>query len=162
MVRELPTTALPRSQHGFTLAELMIVVVVIGLLAAVALPTFMDAMRKSRRSEAFTALAGVQQAQERWRGSHASYADTLGAGEEGSPGLGLPNETPSGYYAVSIAAADAAGYTLVAEGKSGTTQAGDSQCRKLAVRMQGGNLQYAGCGSCEDLSFAATHECWAR
>ncbi len=143
----------------------MIVIVVVGLLAAVALPTFLDSIRKSRRSEAFTALAAVQQAQERWRGNNAEYADDdqLTAAPDGDPpGLGLADETPSGYYSVSITSADATGYVLVAEGKTGTTQADDAQCRKLAVRMQGGNLQYAGCGNCTDFAFAATHACWAR
>jgi type IV pilus assembly protein PilE len=149
-------------QAGFTLTELMIVIVVLGLLAAVALPSFVDAIRKSRRAEAFNALATVQQAQERWRGTHASYADTLGEGSEEDPGLNLPDQTPGGYYTVAIASADANGYVLVATGNDDTTQAGDAQCRRLAMRMQGGNLQYAGCGSCEDFSFAATHPCWAR
>lgn len=151
-----------RLQRGFTLAELMIVIVVVGLLAAVALPSFIDSMRKSRRSEAFTALASVQQAQERWRGSHASYATTLGEGDEDEPGLGLADQTPGGYYTLSIAQAGPDGYTLVATGNDDTTQAADTSCRKLAVRMQGGNLQYAGCGSCDEFSFAATHVCWAR
>lgn len=161
-----PSSAEPARPHrragGFTLTELMIVIVVIGLLAAVALPTFLDAVRKGRRSEAFNALAAVQQAQERWRGSHAGYAATLGEGSEDDPGLGLPDQTPGGYYTVSIAAATAGGYVLVAEGNADTTQASDAECRRLAVRMQGGNLQYAGCGSCEAFTFAATHPCWAR
>lgn len=135
----------------------MIVIVVVGLLAAVAFPSFIDSIRKSRRAEAYNALAAVQQAQERWRGGHASYATGLGSG-----GLELSDQTPGGYYTVAIAEAGATGYLLTAVGNSGTSQADDDQCRKLAVRMQGGNLQYAGCGSCDSFSFAGTHACWAR
>jgi len=159
--RGRPEAPSPRA-HGFTLIEMLIAIVVMGLLAAVAYPSFMDSIRKSRRSEAFTALGAVQHAQERWRSSHASFATVLGAGSDEDPGLKLPDQTPGGYYTVSIDSADATGYVLVANGNSGTTQADDSQCRKLAVRLLEGNLQYAGCGSCGSFSFTPTHACWAR
>lgn len=151
-----------RRARGFTLTELMIVVVIVGVLGAIAYPLFVESMRKSRRAEAFTALAAAQQAQERWRGSHAAYADTLGAGDADDPGLGLSDQTPTGYYTVAVASADATSYVLTAVGNDGTSQAGDATCRKLAVRMLNGSLQYAGCGSCESYTFTATNACWAR
>ncbi|MBK9683398.1 MAG: prepilin-type N-terminal cleavage/methylation domain-containing protein, partial [Betaproteobacteria bacterium] len=75
---------------GFTLVELMIAVVIVALLASIALPSFMDSIRKSRRSEAFAALAQVQQAQERWRSNGSSYAESLTNAANGTPpGLGM-------------------------------------------------------------------------
>jgi type IV pilus assembly protein PilE len=95
--------AAARSGRGFSLIELMIALVVLGLLAGVALPSFLDAIRKSRRSDAMTALNTVMQAQERFRSNRAAYASSLTNGAAGDPpGLGLSETSPSGYYTLSI------------------------------------------------------------
>jgi prepilin-type N-terminal cleavage/methylation domain-containing protein len=67
-------SALRRRTHGFTFIELMIAVVIVGALAAVALPSFLDQIRKSRRAEAISTLATLQQAQERFRSNNATRA----------------------------------------------------------------------------------------
>lgn len=147
-------------QRGFTLIELMIVVVVVAILAAVAFPSFMGSIRKGRRSEAFTALAAVQQAQERWRGGHSSYTTTLAD-------LSVNSPTPSGYYALTLAAPNTPatvnnGYIAIAEAQSGTTQAGDTQCSKIGVQLSGGNVSYCSGGNCTSSTFANTDPCWSR
>lgn len=152
-----------RNSLGFTLVELMIAVVVVAILLAVAVPSFQDSMRKSRRSEAMTALTQVQQAQERWRSNNTAYASALST-------LGLASETPSGRYEISVSAAPGGvaltnAYLAVAYGKSGTSQASDVNCRRMAVRLQSGSLSYAGCGACssfEAADFTVTHRCWAQ
>jgi type IV pilus assembly protein PilE len=61
----LQTLTTPSRRHGgFTLIELMITVAIVAILAAVAYPSFMEQVRKSRRSDAITALNAVAQAQE--------------------------------------------------------------------------------------------------
>lgn len=148
-----------RPNAGFTLIEVMIVVVVLALLAAVALPSFLDSLRKSRRTEAFTALSAVQQAQERWRGNNATYTDNLA-------NLGLPATTTGGRYTVALTGTGAIGYTVAAVAVAGTSQAADAACSTLAVRVTGAQITYAGCNSnsCSLAAsdFAATNVCWSR
>ncbi|BAL97235.1 type IV pilin protein [Rubrivivax gelatinosus] len=147
--------------QGFTLIELAIVVVVLGVLAAVALPSFMDSIRKGRRSDAYAAVAAVQQAQERWRSNHAQYTTSL-------TDLGLSSSSSSGHYTIEIGSSGAAGdtlssaYVVTARGNRGSSQASDSQCRNMSMRLRGGNLEYAGCGSCGDFSYAVTNACWPK
>lgn len=139
----------------------MITVLVIGILAAIAIPAYNDSVRKSRRSDAMTGLAAVQQAQERWRGNNSAYSTSF-------EDLGVSDNTPSSYYTLSVEAAGegddalATGYVATAIANTGTSQANDADCARMSVRMQGGNLSYAGCGSCSDFSYSETHACFAR
>ena len=69
------------SLAGFTLIELRIVVALIAVLAAVALPSYQDSVRKARRADAKGALTTVAQLMERRNTERNSYAGaTLGAG----------------------------------------------------------------------------------
>jgi len=63
-----------RGKEGVTLIEVMIVVVIVGILAAVAIPAYNDYVTRSRRSDAFTALETVRAAQEMYRAEHGGYA----------------------------------------------------------------------------------------
>ena len=151
--------------RGFTLIELMITVVIVAILAAVAIPSFLDSIRKSRRSEAMTALTQLQQAQERWRSNNSAYTTDLAA-------LRISSPTPTSYYDISVVQAPATpavpltnAYVAMAYGRDTTSQANDSQCRRLAVRLLGGNLSYAGCGSCAAFAaadFSITNACWSQ
>lgn len=158
----------PRRAAGFTLIELMIAVVIITVIAAIAIPAFTDAVRKSRRSDAFAALSAVQQAQERWRSNNASYAPLANTAESGNPpnGLGFGSTSPSAYYTVSLSGVDNTGYTALATAVSDKSQASDAGCQVMAVRMAGGNLVYGSAATVSGLNFAADNpdaqRCWAR
>jgi|SaaInl7_100m_RNA_FD_contig_51_467945_length_658_multi_8_in_0_out_0_1 type IV pilus assembly protein PilA len=62
-----------RIARGFTLIELMIVVAIIGILAAIAIPNFVKFQCRSKRSEAKTNLKGLYVAMESYRGLNDSY-----------------------------------------------------------------------------------------
>lgn len=71
--------AVARTDAGFTLIELMIVVAIIGLLAAVAYPAYTDSVRKGNRAEARAALMNLLQQQERYLTQMNTY-ETFSAG----------------------------------------------------------------------------------
>lgn len=68
-----------RSSHGFTLIEVMIVVVIIGILAAIAYPSYQDSIRKSRRADAQTALLELAQFMERQYTANGTYLTAANA-----------------------------------------------------------------------------------
>ncbi len=150
-----PIRPFRRCPTGFTLIEVMITVVIVTILAAVALPSFLDSVRKSRRSEAFTALSAMQLAQERYRSNNATYASTLTLINTVTPTV------PKGYYDLSIVSSTATGYEVTAVAPSTSSQVNDAACAKLGVKVEGGAIQYAGIGS-GSLSYAATNPCWSK
>jgi len=148
-------------RKGFTLIELMIVVAVIGVLAVIALPSFLDSVRKGRRAEAVAALTQVQQAQERWRANHGSYADNDQLSTAPPSGLGISQTTADGNYELALSNVSAAGYTASASAKSGGKQHGDTGCRKMVLGLAGGNFFYTSMDA-SDQDSTATARCWSR
>lgn len=111
--------------RGVTLLELMIVIALVAILAAVAYPSFLGQIRQSRRAEAMEGLLSAQLKQEEWRVTHTSYTNAMSD-------LGNPS---SDYYTFS-ASVSGSGYTLMASAASGTTQADDSGCTSFSINHQ--------------------------
>ena len=64
-----------RNQTGFTLVELMIVVIVIGILATVSVPMYQLIPERSRATEADAALGAIRSAMRVWYGEHGTYVN---------------------------------------------------------------------------------------
>lgn len=99
-----------RSNRGFTLIEVMITVVIIGILTAVALPSYSDYLTRGRVSEAFSALGAAQASAEQFWTNTRDYTGF------NAPGTGFPADTPNFTFALS--GVSAAGYTLTATGRA--------------------------------------------
>lgn len=142
----------------------MIAVAVVTLLAMVALPSYQDSVRKSRRSEAVNAIAAVQQAQERARGNFPTYCANLASAPSSSVcGLNTPALTPNGRYLLELdPPPDANGYTLTATAQG--AQASDARCVKMGVQASAGTFKYGSGASAINwgLTDPDVNRCWAK
>lgn len=105
-------------KKGFTLTEVMLTVVIIGILAAVAIPSYTGYVTRTRRSEAVSALQAVALYEEKARAESGSYVSeaVLIATYGLKPGSG-GNYTPSEYYNIEIIDPDTDSFTATAAGK---------------------------------------------
>jgi prepilin-type N-terminal cleavage/methylation domain-containing protein len=79
---------LTRLQKGFTLIELMIVVAIIGILATVAIPAFMDYMKRSKKTEASLQLNKIGKNAKRAYAESSQYVQSAAQELPGKPGIG--------------------------------------------------------------------------
>jgi type IV pilus assembly protein PilE len=142
-------------ERGFTLIEVMIVVAIVAILATIALPSYQDSVRKSRRADAVLALQRIQIEQEKFRAECPSYATGFNTTRACTTSptvsylLPLANTSPDGYYGLSLAGS-ATSFTATATAVTGTSQASDTGCTVLTLAVT-------------DLTLTRTPtECWTR
>jgi len=109
------------NQRGFTLIELMIVVVIVGILAAIAIPAYQNYVREARRAEAKSELLRLAQVQTKWRITNISYAAPLDVVTDVAK-----------YYDFALNGSVTT-FTITATGKNG--QQNDSGCTLLTVNQ---------------------------
>jgi prepilin-type N-terminal cleavage/methylation domain-containing protein len=86
-----------KTRKGFTLVELAVVIVIIGVLAAFGVPRFLKSVERSKAAEAFAYLAAVRSSQERYQAQNGIYASDITA-------LDIKASTPK-YFTVGTVAA---------------------------------------------------------
>lgn len=132
-----------RAQRGVTLVELMVVLVIVGILAAIALPAYQSSVRKARRSDARIALTETAQTLERCQTQFGRYDDPV------CP-VAASFASADGYYTISLRV-DAGSYRLRADASG--VQAADRACASLS-------LDSLGVRAALDSGGAAASACW--
>lgn len=143
-------------QKGFTLIELMIVVAILGILAAIAWPSYQEQVRSGRRADAQGALMGLAQAMERHFTENGSYEGAAAGGADiGAPAI-FPAEAPldSGNKTYDLwVDGDPAAYIIEARPKG--AQAGDGTLRLTSSGQRSWD-------SSGDGSFSTSENCWEK
>lgn len=129
------------AERGFNLLELMITLVIIGTLAAFAIPAYQDSVRKSRRADAKSVLLQAAQWMERRYTTNNCYDNPCGSGTAPTLDPGL-TAAPAGcagancYYNITLVAIAQNSYTLNAAPIATTDQIKDP-CQTLTVDNTG-------------------------
>jgi type IV pilus assembly protein PilE len=127
--------------QGFSLMELMIAVVIVGVLAAIAYPAYTDHMNRTRRADGKAALLNMANYMEHY------YTENNGYTGATLTTIGFTGTTSQeGYYTLSISALTNTSYTLTATPAG--VQTGDTTCGALTLT----NTNIKG----------PTPECWQR
>lgn len=109
-----------KSRKGFTLVELMVVIVIVALLAAVAVPLYMNYTKDAKRSEAAGALAAVATAQQTYYQRNGAYTNALA-----NLNVDLSDLAANWTFGnPSLITGPPPGFSVVATGKTGTGYAG--------------------------------------
>lgn len=131
--------------RGVTLMELMIVVVIVGIMAALAYPSYREFAARAKRTEAKSMLLQVASMQERFYLQNNSYTTDLTA-------LGFANAanhiSDSGTYRLNVTAADANDFTAVAVYLNADNEAG--KCATFQIDGRGSKTS------------APLADCWTR
>ena len=139
-------------QQGMTLVELLTVMVIIAILAAIAYPSYRSFVIRSQRTDARVALLQVQAAEEKYMLKNNIYTNDVTSAN----GLGLTGFSEHGLYQIGIGppVGDPTyqnGYVVTATPVVGKGQDQDSQCRALTID---------GVGTKGTTGTATPAECW--
>lgn len=140
-------------ETGFTLIEIMIVVAIVGILAAIAYPSYMEHVRRGNRADAQASLMELTQFMERNYTRLGRYTtDAAGTTAPTLPFATSPKDGSRAIYDLGLGTVTTTTYTLQASPSAGGTMVGD-RCGTLTVTNTGLRGQAAG---------ATGADCWRR
>ena len=143
-------------QQAFTMIELMVAMAIVGIMSAIAIPSYQQYVMKSRRVAAITTLLDMASREERFYTSQNTYSilpSDIGYGT----GTSVPSPSAANnYYTVSVATASVtcgitSCYTLQAVPVAGSTQAKDAEC---------GTFTYTSTGIKSQTGTGSLKSCW--
>ncbi|KGJ88144.1 type IV pilin protein [Thalassotalea sp. ND16A] len=146
------TTAQHRQTSGFSLIEVLIVVSIVGILAAVAYPGYSEQARKSKRADAKETLMRLAIAQEKYFIQNGSYTTDISSGLKNSS-----SESSENNYSLTAKAGPtgsiATSFAVTATAKSGTDQAKDKDCISFTINSRNQRTAKTSSGT-------ANTDCW--
>lgn len=139
------------NHNGFTLIELMMVVGLLSILVAIALPSYLSFVQKGKRSDGMAALLNTAQLQEQFMLDRNTYSANIA-------GLGVTNPTPEGHYNITVNAATAncpinRCFSLTATPIGSQTD--DEQCASFTLTSNGTKTALDADGN-------VSNDCWSR
>ena len=137
-------------QRGYTLIELMVVIVVLALLASIGVPSYMNQVRRANRADAREALTIAANAQERFFATNSAYTADLNI--LGLPTAGGVTRSKNGHYQITVqpgnTGAIATSYRLTAVPVAGDTQTNDVACALMSLDSAGVHLPNPAISDC--------------
>ena len=134
-------------QRGFTLIEIMVVIVIFGILLAIAVPSYQQYIRKARRADAKTMLLDLAARQERYFSTNNSYTTVASNLGYSTLPINVPSSTQINYV-VRVVSANATTFSLSAtpNGVQATDPCGTFTLNQLGVQgLTGATLSVSEC-----------------
>jgi len=138
-----------QNRSGFTLLEIIIVVIIIGVLASLALPRLFSTVEYSRSTEALSSFATIRSSLERcYLQNNGTYTGCTLDSKADSNNLDIPDpsDSPNAHFEYSVTSSDGTGYTILAT-RNDVDNGSDDGSDMVGMLLSGSTLTRAGKGA---------------